>query len=53
MDDYIDNPNTFLQTMEAHKKVLIIKEVVGGETLYEVSLHKKGPREDKLYLKHP
>lgn len=53
MYQYIDDPTQYLQQMQSHKKVLVVKQEVMGFSLFDISLHRKGPMEDKLYLKNP
>ncbi|CAD8179506.1 unnamed protein product [Paramecium octaurelia] len=50
---YISDPVEYLQKMKEHKKILLVKQDIFGFQLYDISLHKKGPMEDKLYLKNP
>lgn len=57
--EYIDDPKLYLNVMVDHKKIKVMEEVIEVQidgssiTLYDISLHKKGPMEDKLYVKNP
>ncbi|CAD8108582.1 unnamed protein product [Paramecium primaurelia] len=51
--NYISDPAEYLQKMKEHKKILLVKQDIFDFQLYDISLHKKGPMEDKLYLKNP
>lgn len=54
---YIESAAEYLKVMREDKKVKIMEEVftVDGKvvTIFDVSLHKKGPMEDKIYLSSP
>ena len=51
--DYIHNPKEYLEFMRKHKKVLVVSDKYDTFTIHDISLHKKGPREDKYYIKYP
>jgi hypothetical protein len=51
---YIDDPNHYLEVMNTKKKVKIMEETLAFDesiSLYDISLHKKGPMEDKIYIR--
>jgi hypothetical protein len=53
---YINDANEYFTAMAANKKVKIMEETLQFEDkiqLFDISLHKKGPLEDKCYIKHP